>query len=156
MHPSWQSHLGIRTGHSSNGLNRLNNLTNLDILPGDTKGEVSLYCWPPVWLFCNYLYDNWQFLFLFTKQTNPNQSNRWSMVQWYLPFSIPWFYHLLHFRHCHQIPIFTSIKPVFSDNPYKGCFLKAFCVLSKQHYKLHLLLWVYMIVYYCGEPLLKT
>jgi hypothetical protein len=29
--------------------------------------------------------DNWQFLFLFAKQTNPNQSNRRSMVQWYFP-----------------------------------------------------------------------
>ncbi len=37
--------------------------------PGNTKGEVSLYCWPPVWLVWNQLYDNWQFLFLFAKQT---------------------------------------------------------------------------------------
>jgi hypothetical protein len=54
--------------------------------PGNTKGEVSLYCWPPVWLVWNWLYDYWQFLFLFAKQTNPNQSNRRSMVQWYFPF----------------------------------------------------------------------
>jgi len=52
---------------------------------GNTKGEVSLYCWPPVWLVWNQLYDYWQFLFLFAKQTNPNQSNRRSMVQWYFP-----------------------------------------------------------------------
>ncbi len=56
---------------------------------GILKGEVSLYCWRPVWLVWNKLYDNWQFLFLFAKQTNPNQSNRRSMVHWYLPFSIP-------------------------------------------------------------------
>jgi hypothetical protein len=49
------------------------------------KGEVSLYHWPPVWLVWNQLYDNWQFLFLFAKQTNPNQSNRRLMVQWYFP-----------------------------------------------------------------------
>ncbi len=49
------------------------------------KGEVSLYHWPPVWLVWNQLYDNWQFLFLFTKQTNPNQSNRRSTVKWYVP-----------------------------------------------------------------------
>ncbi len=49
---------------------------------GIRKGEVSLYWWPPVWLVWNQLYDNWQFLFLFAKQTNPNQSNR-SIVQWY-------------------------------------------------------------------------
>ena len=28
-------------------------------------------------------YENWNFLFLFAKQTNSNQSNRRSMVQWY-------------------------------------------------------------------------
>ncbi len=38
---------------------------------GILKGEVSLYCWPPVWLVWNQLYNNWQFLFLFAKQTNP-------------------------------------------------------------------------------------
>jgi len=54
---------------------------------GILKGEVSLYRWPPVWLVWNELYDNWQFLFLFTKQTNPNQSNRYSDTS---PFSIPW------------------------------------------------------------------
>jgi len=52
---------------------------------GILKGEVSLYCWPPVWLVWNQLYDNWQFLFLFAKQTNPNQSTRRSTVQWYFP-----------------------------------------------------------------------
>ncbi len=52
---------------------------------GILKGEVSLYCWPPVWLVWNQLYENWQFLLLFAKQTNPNLSNRRSTVQWYLP-----------------------------------------------------------------------
>jgi hypothetical protein len=52
---------------------------------GILQGEVSLYHWPPVWLVWNPLYDNWQFLFLFPKHTNPNQSNRRSMVQWYFP-----------------------------------------------------------------------
>ncbi len=52
---------------------------------GILKGEVSLYWWPPVRLICNQLYDYWQFLFLFAKQTNPNQSNRRSIVQWYFP-----------------------------------------------------------------------
>jgi hypothetical protein len=50
--------------------------------PGNTKGGVSLYHWPPVWLVYNQLYDNWPFLFLFAKQINPNQSNRRSIVQW--------------------------------------------------------------------------
>ncbi len=49
---------------------------------GTLKGEVSLYCWPPVWLVWNQLYDNWQFLFLFAKQVNPN---RRSTVQRYFP-----------------------------------------------------------------------
>jgi len=51
---------------------------------GILKGEVSLYHWP-VWLVWNKLYENWQFLFLFAKQTNPNQLNRRSMVPWYFP-----------------------------------------------------------------------
>ncbi len=51
---------------------------------GTLNGEVSLYCWPPVWLVWNQLYDNWQF-WLFAKQINPNQSNRRSVVQWYCP-----------------------------------------------------------------------
>ncbi len=54
-------------------------------LQGILKGGVWLYYWPPVWLVRNQLYDNWQFLFLFAKQTNPNQSNRRSMVLWYFP-----------------------------------------------------------------------
>ncbi len=32
---------------------------------GILKGEITLYHWPPDWLVWNYLYDNWQFLFLF-------------------------------------------------------------------------------------------
>ncbi len=55
---------------------------------GTLKGEVSLYCWPPVWLVWNQLYDNWHFLFWFAKQTNPNRSNRRSTVQWYFPVSL--------------------------------------------------------------------
>jgi hypothetical protein len=46
---------------------------------GILKGRVSLYCWPPVRLVWNQLYDNLQFLFLLAKQTNLNQSNRRSM-----------------------------------------------------------------------------
>ncbi len=57
-----------------------------DLHQGILKGEGSLYHWLPVWLLWNRLYDHWQFLFLFAKQTNRNQSNRRSMVQWYFPF----------------------------------------------------------------------
>ncbi len=46
---------------------------------------LSLYHWPPVWLVWNQLYDNWQFLFLFAKHTNTNQSNRRSTVECYFP-----------------------------------------------------------------------
>jgi hypothetical protein len=70
--------------------------TNIGLLckQGILKGEVSLYRrWLPVWLVWNQLFDNWQFLFLFAKQTNPNQSNKRSMVQWCFPFSIPWCKH---------------------------------------------------------------
>ncbi len=64
--------------------------------PGDSdqgilRGEVSLYGWPPDWLVWNQLYDNWQFLFLFAKQTNPFQTIQ-TGGQWYSdtsPFSIP-------------------------------------------------------------------
>ncbi len=74
--------------------------------PGNTKGGsiISLYHWPPVLLIWNRLHDNWQFLFLFGKQTNPNQSNRSnpnqsnrrSTVQWYFPSSIPCSVHWLN------------------------------------------------------------
>ncbi len=57
---------------------------------GTLEGEVSLYCWPPVWLVWNQLYDCWHFSFLFAKQANPNRSNRRSTIQWYFPFSVPW------------------------------------------------------------------
>ncbi len=50
---------------------------------GILKGEVSLYSGPPVWLVWNQLYDNRWFLFLFAKETNTNQSNRSSMVQYF-------------------------------------------------------------------------
>jgi len=58
---------------------------------GILKGGASLYHWPPVWLVWNQLYDNWQFLYLFAKQTNPN-----SQIggQWYSDtssFSVPWY-----------------------------------------------------------------
>jgi len=57
----------------------------LSLVLGILKREVSVYHCPPVWLLWNRLYDSWQFLFLFAKQTNPNQSNRRSTVQWYFP-----------------------------------------------------------------------
>jgi hypothetical protein len=34
------------------------------------KGELSLYCWPPVWLVWNQLYDYWQILFFFICKTD--------------------------------------------------------------------------------------
>ncbi len=65
---------------------------NSQLDQGIPKGKVSLYRWPPVWLVWYQLYANWQFLFLFAKLTNPNQSNRRSMVQWYFPlqYSLVW------------------------------------------------------------------
>ncbi len=64
-------------------------LTLEKVIQGIPKGEVSLYSWLPVWLVWNQLYDNWQLLFLFPKQTNPNQSNRRSMVQILPPLVFP-------------------------------------------------------------------
>ncbi len=69
--------------------NHLITLLWANLNPGNTKEEVSLYRWPPVWLLWNQLYDNWQFMFYFSKQSNPKQSNRRSMVEWFFPFSIP-------------------------------------------------------------------
>ncbi len=61
--------------------------TNFTLLwsQGILKGKVSMYCWPAALLVWNQLFDNWQFMFSFSKQTNPNQSNRRSTVQWYFP-----------------------------------------------------------------------
>jgi hypothetical protein len=58
-----------------------NNEEIIENKQGILKGEVSctidlLFDW-----FGISCYDNWQFLFLFAKQANPNQSNRRSMVQ---------------------------------------------------------------------------
>ncbi len=55
------------------------------VCAGNTKGEIKVHHWPPVWLIWNRLHNYWQFLFLFAQQTNPNQSNRRSTVQWYFP-----------------------------------------------------------------------
>ncbi len=57
--------------------------------PGNTKGEVSLYHWPPVWLVWMQLYDNRHFCFyLQNRLIQTNQTGG----QWYSdtsPFSIP-------------------------------------------------------------------
>jgi hypothetical protein len=79
---------------------------------GILKGKESLYCWPPVWLVWNQLYDYWQFLFLFAKQTNPNQSNRKSTVQWYFPLK----YSLLQLRFIPSQPLFC--QKVLSTHPF--------------------------------------
>ncbi len=54
------------------------------------KGEVSLYHWPAVWLVWNQLYDNWQFLFLFAKQTNQTGQTGGQLYSDTSFFSIPW------------------------------------------------------------------
>ncbi len=51
--------------------------------------EVSLYCWPPVWLVWISLFCKWKQKLSVVIQLIPNQSNRRSTVQW-SPFSIPW------------------------------------------------------------------
>ncbi len=57
-----------------------------DLVQGILNDKVSLYRWPPVWLVWNQLYDDWNFLFLFTKLTNSNQSNRRSTLKRYFSF----------------------------------------------------------------------
>ncbi len=49
----------------------------MGVWQGIVKGKVSMYCWPLVWLFWNQLYDNWQFLFLFAKQTISHTGWQW-------------------------------------------------------------------------------
>ncbi len=78
---NWGGWYGAQLSHWRHGTQHNGIQHNQWIL----KGEVSLYCLPPVWPVWNQLYDNSQFLFLFAKQTNPNLSNRRSMVQWYFP-----------------------------------------------------------------------
>ncbi len=56
---------------------------------GILKGEVSLYCWPPVWLVWNQLYNNWQF-FIYLQNRLIQTSKTGG--QWYSdtsPFSFP-------------------------------------------------------------------
>jgi hypothetical protein len=54
------------------------------------RGEVSLYCWPPVWLVWNQLYDNWEFFIYLQNrliQTSQTGGQQYSDTS---PFSIPW------------------------------------------------------------------
>ncbi len=54
---------------------------------GFLKGEVSLYCWPPVWLVWNQLYGNCHFLQNRLIQTSKTGVRQYSDTS---PFSIPW------------------------------------------------------------------
>ncbi len=58
---------------------------------GKLKGDVSLYCWPPVWLVWNQLYNNWLFLFFIYKnrliQTGQIGGQQYSDTY---PYSISW------------------------------------------------------------------
>ncbi len=107
-------------------------LTHTYIYQGKLKREVSLNCWPRVWWVWKQLYDNWQFLFLFTKQTNTNQSNRGSMVQWYFPLIIPYIY--IYIYMC-----------VYCWCPQSVCKW-GFFLYSRKHYN-HLQ-WIYIYKYH--------
>jgi len=97
----------MKTKHKwhSNG----NCLVMSELVQGILKGEVSLYHWPPVWLVWNQLYSNWKFLFLFAKQTNPNQSNRRSTVHWYFPLQ----YSLVGYIGCLSDPLLELCSDIF-------------------------------------------
>ena len=58
---------------------------------GILKGKVSLYHWPPVWLFWTELYDNWQF-FCFYLQNRLIQTSQTGGQQYSdtFLFSNPW------------------------------------------------------------------
>jgi hypothetical protein len=56
------------------------------VCPGNTKGEVSLYHWPPVWLVWNQLYDYWQVLFIYLQNRLIQTSQTGG--QWYSDISI--------------------------------------------------------------------
>jgi hypothetical protein len=94
-------------------LDQLKLLHSGSLLLGILKGEVSLYHWPPAWLVWNQLYDSWQFLFLFAKQSIPNQTGG----QWYSdtsPFSIPWFNYLRLYHSIYQSNSIKSQASVFT------------------------------------------
>jgi hypothetical protein len=57
---------------------------------GILNREVSLYHWPTVWLVWNQLYENWQFLFLFAKQTIKTSQTGGQQYSDTSPFRIPW------------------------------------------------------------------
>ncbi len=86
---------------------------------GNTKGGRITVPLTSVWLVWNQLYDKRQFLFLFAKQTNPNQSNRRSMVQWYFPFSIPCYGHSVK-NWTDEVALFQFVKFRFSDEKKFG------------------------------------
>jgi len=50
-------------------------------LPGNIKEEVTLYCWPPVWLVWNLLYDNRRLFFFglsrFWTEAQNKESLKW-------------------------------------------------------------------------------
>jgi hypothetical protein len=49
------------------------------------KGEILLYCWPPVWLVWISLFWNYKQKLSVIIQLIPNQSNRRWIIQWYFP-----------------------------------------------------------------------
>ncbi len=58
---------------------------------GTLKGEVSLYCRPPVWLVWNQLYDNWKFCFYLQKRLIQTGQTGGQLYSDTSPFSVPRF-----------------------------------------------------------------
>jgi len=107
---------------------------------GILKGELSLYCWPPVWLVWNQLYVNWQFLFYLQNrliQTSQTGGQRYSDT---FPFNIPWMRHLswCYCKPCRSNGMTTTTKRVLQTAVSAKCAInrKDFCLFVLHHLSL--------------------
>ncbi len=99
------------------------------------KGEVSLYCWPPVWLGWISLFCKWKQKLSVFIQLIPNSQTG---VQWYSdtsPFSIPWLN-----RYCMAK---ESVK--FHNWHYHSCQK---CVCQTLYIKVILLIFLYLQMHF--------
>ncbi len=78
------------------------------------------------------VYDNWQFLFSFAKQTNQNQSNRRLMVQWYFPLQYSMVQYLLNTHSRYIRSVFKRniwYLLVFIFRPRQGTLCKTMTIV---------------------------
>jgi len=86
------------------------------------------------------------FLFLFAKQTNPNQSNRRSMVQWYFPLVFPAsYYKICQFPVNYVSVMFYSTCPRSFYSPALATYIRYLSdLLFKKNYSA-----IFIRVYNC-------